>query len=346
MNSLSEVQRNPDVPTALAAIGQAANAAAARHIFEDYRARRSENTLRRQDADLDLFAQYLADVGVSVDSDEMTVNPDAWHGLTWGLVAAFVQWQLQQGYAVASVNVRLSTVKTYAKLAFQAGAIDATEYALIRAVSGYSRKERQRVDEKRTDADVPTRIGNKKAVAVRISPSQARRLKNHPDTPQGRRDAVLMALLLDLGLRCGEVALLDVTHVDLKAGELKFYRPKVDKEQTHRLTDDAKRALQAYFDSGDAPAAGKLLRGSRKNGKLTHTDMSARAITDRVRVLGEEIGIAGLSAHDCRHFWATLAARKGTDPFALQEAGGWNSLAMPRRYVEAAQIANEGVVLE
>jgi hypothetical protein len=27
----------------------------------------------------------------------------------------------------------------------------------------------------------------------------------------------------------------------------------------------------------------------------------------------------------------------------LQEAGGWSSLAMPRRYVEESEIANEGM---
>jgi integrase len=74
--------------------------------------------------------------------------------------------------------------------------------------------------------------------------------------------------------------------------------------------------------------------------------MSQRAITARVRLLGERLGILGLSAHDCRHYWATSAARHGTDPFVLQEAGGWSSLAMPRRYVEANDIANQGVRLE
>ncbi|MBZ0299874.1 MAG: site-specific integrase [Anaerolineae bacterium] len=336
-----------DLPDVLAAIGQAANHAAARHLFKDYRARRAENTLRRQDADLDLFAHYLAAVGITADRDELAVDPDAWRGITWGLAAAFVQWMLQQGYAVTSANVRLSTVKTYAKLAFQAGTLDATEYALIRAVAGYSRVERQRLDEKRAAAELPTRrAASKKAEAVRLTPAQAKALKTQPDTPQGRRDAVLMSLLLDHGLRCGEVARLDVTHVDLKSGELKFYRPKVDQEQTHRLTADARQALQAYFDAGDAPAVGKLLRGSRKDGRLAAAGMSARAITQRVQVLGADIGVVGLSAHDCRHDWATRAARKGTDPFALQEAGGWNSLAMPRRYVEAARIANEGVHLD
>jgi len=74
--------------------------------------------------------------------------------------------------------------------------------------------------------------------------------------------------------------------------------------------------------------------------------MSERGVTARVRLLGERLGISGLSAHDCRHYWATSAARNGTDPFALQEAGGWSSLAMPRRYVEDNDIANEGVKLD
>ena len=53
--------------------------------------------------------------------------------------------------------------------------------------------------------------------------------------------------------------------------------------------------------------------------------MSERAITLRVETLGETVGITGLSAHDCRHYWATTAARHKTDPFALQEAGGWTN---------------------
>ena len=55
--------------------------------------------------------------------------------------------------------------------------------------------------------------------------------------------------------------------------------------------------------------------------------MTERAITKRVSALGDELGIRGLSAHDCRHYWATQAARSGTPVKNLQEAGGWNSPA-------------------
>ncbi|MEP0764062.1 MAG: tyrosine-type recombinase/integrase, partial [Chloroflexota bacterium] len=166
--------------------------------------------------------------------------------------------------------------------------------------------------------------------------------KAQPDTPQGRRDALLMCLLLDHGLRVGEVARLQMSDFDLKAGEMRFLRPKVDKVQTHKLSADTLRALHAWVESGDAPRNGSLLRGSRKGGALTNARMSERSITDRVRVLGEEVGLEGLSAHDCRHYWATYWARR-VDVLRLQEAGGWSSLAMPRRYVEDSEIANEGM---
>ena len=329
-------------PAALARAGQAANDAAARRVFTDYRERKAANTLRRQDAGLALFADFLATVGVEVG--DLVRDPDAWPGITWGLAAAFVRWQLRQGYAVSTVNVRLSTIKSYAKLALKAGTLGASEYAMIRAVEGYSHKEGKRVDEGREAAGIATRNGRKKAEAVSLTPEQAGALKTQPNTPQGRRDALIMCLLLDHGLRVGEVAGLLVTDVDLQACELRFYREKVDKEQTHRLTDDALRASLAYLHH-DAPAMGPLLRASRKDGRLHDVGMSKRAITARVRALGAAIGVEGLSAHDCRHTWATQAARNGTPIDRLQDAGGWASPSMPLRYVEAAKIANEGVKL-
>jgi integrase len=266
--------------------------------------------------------------------------------MTWGIVEGFVKWCLKEGYAVSTVNNRLSAVKVYAKLAAKAGVIPAEELQLIRVVSGYGKQEGKRVDERRP----VTRIGHKKEAPVRLTPTQARTLKSQPDTPQGRRDALLMCLLLDHSLRVGEVVRLEAADFDLERGELRFYRPKVDIVQTHQLTSDTWRTARAYFRL-DAPKSGRILLGSRKNGRLTKKPLSIRAIKKRVASLCRtQLNIendedAELSPHDCRHYWATDAARNGTDPFRLQEAGGWSSLAMPRRYVEAAEVANKGVKL-
>lgn len=339
-NSLSTASRNAE----LAILGRKANKAAAMGIFMDYRSRKSANTLRRQDAGLTLFADFLSEMGVKVDGECLSTDPRLWSGVSWGLVAGFLRWQLLKGYAVSSANVRLSTVKTYAKLAFKAGTIDTSEYALIRSVEGYSRKEARRIDEQREAKEIKTRIGRKKAEPVSLTTKQARKLKNRPDTPQGRRDALLMCLLLDHGLRVGEVAGLQVSDFDLHSGELIFYRPKVAKEQTHRLTRDTLMAAEAYLTQ-DANENGPLFKGSRKGGEL-QGGMITRSVTIRVGYLGNQIGVNGVSAHDCRHYWATQAARSGTPVDRLMDAGGWSSPAMPLRYIESARIANEGVRLE
>ena len=332
-----------------ARVGAAADQAARAGVFADYADRRAANTLRRQLADLGTFAAYLQAVQfyaeASGQAEALQTNSAAWSGITYGLVSGFVRWLLQAGYAVGTVNLKLSTVKQYARLAFQAGTLDATQHALIRTVSGYPHQEQTRVDEKRAAEQRPTRIGAKKAEAVLLTAAQVKALQQQPDTPQGRRDALLLCLLLDHGLRVGEVAALEVTAIHLDTGEMVFDRPKVGKVQTHKLSKSTLQAAQAWFTHSDAPALGKLLRASNRGGALGKPGMSERAITRRVNYLGEQIGVVGLSAHDLRHSWATRAARNKTDAFALQEAGGWNSLAMPRRYVEAARIANEGVNL-
>ena len=333
---------------ALATIGQIANKHAETAVFADYLSRKSENTRRTHLAGLSVFADFLTAVAnvPGIDPDCLQNEPQCWHGITWGIVEAFKKWMLQQGYSVATVNHRLSVVKVYAKLASKAGAIDKLGYLQIKDVNGFSGKEAKRINKQRET----TRIGHKKAEHTSLATSQAKTLKDpavHGSSEQGRRDCLLMCLLLDHGLRCGEVAILRAADFKLAAGELRFYRPKVDKLQTHRLTAHTLRALRLYLKVRPGGVDDDLLFvGSKKGGQLTSSPMSDRAITKRVNYLGKQLlGIDTLSAHDCRHYWATAAAREGTDPFRLQEAGGWNSLTMPRHYVEDAKIANEGVIL-
>ena len=332
-----------NAPNGMEIAGQVANGYAAKNAFGDYQDRKADNTLRRQKDDLKLFAKFLAtaDISKAPTGEDLYSTPDAWRGVTWGLVEAWRNWSLQQGYSVGSVNVRLSTVKQYAKLAAKAGALEPADLAMVRTVGGYSHREGKRVDERRE----VTRKSTKKAEAVGLTPAQIKQLKRQPNTPQGRRDAVIMTLLLDHGLRVGELAGLQVTDVDLAGGRLRFYRPKVDMTQTHKLSRDAKAALRAYFDAGDAPAMGKLLRASYSASRLGDAGISERNISERVRYLAGLVGIAGLSAHDLRHAWATQAARNGTPVDRLQDAGGWASPAMPLRYVEAAAVSNDGVKL-
>ncbi len=329
------------VPSPLSEVGSIANTYAVRTAWSDYQNRLDPATRTRQRHDLAAFCLYLADAGVALSAQDLFSGPACWAGTTHGLIRGFVEWMLLDGYSIGSVNVCLSTVRTYAKMAATAGVIPPTELALLSQVKGYSHAHGQNVDAGRAR----TRKGAKKARPVAITAQERTRLKEQPDTPQGRRDALLMCLLLDHGLRCGEVADLTLASVSLASGLLAFQREKVKREQRHTLTGDTYRALVRYLDVCTPDV--QLLMGSRKGreGQRLEGGMSRRAITRRVCVLGARLGLAGVSAHDCRHAWVEAAIRGKTDIRSLQEAGGWASPAMPLRYAGAAAIANEGVTL-
>jgi integrase len=313
------------------------------HVFSDAASGKAANTERRKIADIALFENFLQSAGVP--AYDMYQDPQAWHGVTWGLLEAFKKWMLKQGYAVASINARLSTVRGHAHLAAKAGVIAESEDRMIAGVKGYSQKEVKHLDARRKDDGIATRIGHKKEHAVTIPDDVAQALIEQPNTPQGRRDGLLMALLLEHGLRVSEIAILTRQNFDLKRGTMKFYRPKVNTTQTHILSPATRKAVAAYLKH-DAPAEGIIWRKSHKGtGKLS-TQLSAtsatRALTKRVELLGRHAGLEGLSAHDGRHHWATYEARNGTPIDRLKQAGGWKSATMPLRYIADAEIANAG----
>lgn len=358
-----------------------ANTAAANTIFERGRKRLDDDTRRRHDGDLSLFAQFLfATSSIYIDAaqpeqaeggDQRTLarelgrqfarEAETWEDISWGMVEGFVEWQLQAGYAIGSINVRLSTVRRYARLAMQAGVITPDEFDRIAKVRGFGGKAARSVDQGRKQS----RVGAKKASATRLTPDQAEQLKRQPvDTAQARRDGLLMCLLLDQGFRVGEVASLTVGAFDLGQGAVTVYRSKVDLLERHDLSRDTLEAARYYIqrDRAGAQPDEPLLLAANHLGELRAwtqepvdpekkrrerpATFGERSIRDRVRLLGEAIGVANLSPHDCRHDWATVAAESGTDLFVLRNAGGWRNINTPNRYVSRAATANRGVKLQ
>jgi integrase len=316
-------------------IGQIASQVARQTALQDYQARKSEQTLRRQKADIALFEKFLASAGNPIEG--LVYDLQKWSVVTWGLVEAFNRWQLQESYATGSINVRLATIKTYCSIAAKSGFITPAELTLINEVVGYRQREAHNTDEKREQTRRPK---SKKAESVSLLTVHTKLLKQQPiDTPKGRQDALIMCLLLDHALRVSEVADLNVSSINLQSGYLTIYHRKTNDTSVHELSPDTYQAARAYL-ADCKPDQGPLFIGVKSSDRI-----STRTINQRVGQMGEAIGIKGLSPHDCRHFAAEDAFRNGTDIKSLQDFGNWKGPAMPLRYAKSAKIANSGVKL-
>lgn len=322
-------------PSRLAMAAQVADHIAQVQVLADYRRGKGAQTLRRQCTDLTLFEAFLAEAGAPTPglADELAL----WAEITPGLVKAFVRWQLASGFRIGSVNVRLSTIKTYARLAAQAGYLPSERAQLIELVHGISHKEGRNIDAIRER----TSVGAKKPEPTRISPAHVALLKQQllAETLQGdtlaSRDLLLFLLPAEHSLRCSELALLTHANLDLDAGLLRIYRQKTDRWQLHQLTPSALEAARHYLR---LCAVEMWLFPGEQPG----TGLATRSIYARISVCGKRVGLDHLGPHDLRHYYATYS--KG-DIGALQQAGGWSSPTMPLKYRVEQEIANKGVLV-
>jgi integrase len=304
----------------------------------------TDNTTRRQKADLKLFFKYLqaakyeypiADFHDLLDAGQTENAWSLWQGVTYGHVEAFIQWQKTEGYAVGSINTRLSTIKAYCRLAHSAHVLSLDDDSRISRIKSIRHKAGVTLDKSRP----VKRRGLKKEEPTLISPAHAALLKRQ----KRAKDAVMMCILLDLGLRCSELAQLKVSDINIREGMITFYREKVDITQKHRLTPDCLSALLVYLPTVKGVY---LLPGHKHVDKETHVvterHMNTSGINKRVGELGKAIGIDDLSPHDLRHYLITEEAAKGTDSNTLQQMGGWSSPAMALKYMTAGDVANAG----
>jgi integrase len=356
--------------TSLETAGQIANQAAGNAIFSRYLSQKSTNTLKRHSRDLELFAEYLLDIGVMPEHGaDFQTNPNAWRGVTWGVIEGFIAWQLQESYAITTVNARLSTVKVYAQMAVKADAISREEGMLIQSVKGFSRGGAANVDAKREQTRIDevtyvykpegqkrsvvvTRRSTKKRRPVALSPTDADFLQQaRNESPQAVRDALLICLLLDHGLRASELALLKASNIDLTRGTIHFFRPKVKgtvhEWTTHKLTPTTLALCVDYLNKHYPPTLlpdGPLiltttrLKRNGEGGLLKEKGMNRIRISERVAWLGKQIGLPKLSAHDCRHFCATQMAQMGYGVDELMAWFGWTSAQTAVRYIAAVEV--------
>lgn len=143
------------------------------------------------------------------------------------------------------------------------------------------------------------------------------------------RDRALILVLLDTGLRLGEVAGIHLTDIDIDKGTIRVMG-KGSKERIVPFGRVAKRAILNYVlarsDEYDCLWVSKSYQPMTRRG----LQVQIRRLCIRAEISGPKCG-----AHTFRHTAALAFLRNGAGEFNLQGLLGHTTLEMTRRYVSS-----------
>jgi integrase/recombinase XerC/integrase/recombinase XerD len=152
-------------------------------------------------------------------------------------------------------------------------------------------------------------------------------------SPSDVRNHTLFLILLDTGLRIGELISLKLSDVHIDEGYIKVMG-KGKKERIVPIGNNAQRALQRYLfrfrPKPINPAIDNVFL-STSNKPLTENSMKLMFAR-----MSQRSGVFRLHAHLCRHTFATRFLINGGDVFSLQQILGHSTLEMVRHYVNLA----------
>jgi len=227
---------------------------------------------------------------------------------------------LGQGRAVATVNKDLTRFRAMLNWAARAPEGDGRREGggLLPKVAVYVRPPRV---PKPSPATVAPRLVDDALMRALFTDARDPRLR------------LALALARYCGLRRSEILRLRLVDLDLDGGAVRVLGPT--KGHRARLaplgprgSEEARRYLSVY----------PVEPGKRSPEMLLFPDWTVRAVTQQVRRLAKRVGwkTAKPGLHSLRATWCSELLGRGAPLHAVQEAGGWASLAAMQHYAGAA----------
>ena len=192
-------------------------------------------------------------------------------------------------------------------------------------------------------AENPMRYLNMPKLPQRIkptlSPAELKKLllTQPTGTFLGRRNRMIVMILLDTGIRAGELLGLTLEDIDTKHGGLRIRSGKGDKERVVRLSRKTLKMTRLYLGMDTHPRDRAVHRGkssmfmvSEERRPLTY-DGLREAIAHMARLADIHTKV---SPHVFRHTWARMTLASGVDSRYVQTLGGWSSLDMVGVYTK------------
>jgi integrase len=232
-----------------------------------------------------------------------------------------MEWRAaMESLSPSTINVRLSAVRKMIGEARKNGMLGAEEAATLTDVPNISQKG--------------TRLGNW------LTREQAKELLAIPDrsTLKGKRDYVILALLVGCALRRNELAELDVETIQQREGRwvLADLEGKGRRIRTVAVPIWVKQGIDAWMTAAGIED-GRLLRSVSKSGKVNRDTLSDWAIWSVVEQSSQQIGIEHFGAHDLRRTCAKLCRKNGGDLEQIKFLLGHSSIQTTERYLGSEQ---------
>jgi site-specific recombinase XerD len=259
-------------------------------------ANRSPRTIRRYIDDAGLFARYLRD-------NKLTEAVDA---ITREHVEMFVRWQVRN-YAPSSAATRFRSLAQFWKWAIDEGEVKTSPMA--------------RMSEPQVP-DVPIPVIPEAEIAKLLTTCEGHAPFMH------RRDAAIMLVLIDAGLRASELVGVEVADVDLDRGLIRVLHAKGRRVRNVPIGARTVKALDRYLRA----------RASHPNAELAAFflgrggPVTASGLRQILEARCREAKVPMRSPHKWRHTSAHLALAAGASEGDAMTIYGWKSRQMLGRY--------------
>jgi integrase len=158
------------------------------------------------------------------------------------------------------------------------------------------------------------------------------------DATKTARNKAIITLGVHHGFRSSEIAVLQMSDIDLRNNLITVKRGKGSETNVHSILQKELPVLLAALAERPADASGYVFV-SQKGGRLTRSQI--------FRILQQSATRAGLHKskrhfHCCRHTGAMTLLRSGAPLNIVQKWGGWRSLGTVGRYLGVSdQTASE-----
>lgn len=278
-----------------------------------YLSRLAPGSRRTMHASLNLIASLLT----AYKADMHSLN---WGGLRYQHTAA-LRRLLADLYAPSTANKMLAALRGVLKEAWRLGYMTAEEYHRA--------------------ADLPSIRGATLLRGRALTQDELARLFTACTAdpgPSGKRDAALLAILYNCGLRRSEAVALDLADYEPQSGALRVRSGKGNKARVGYAAGPSLLAISEWLVvRGKGP--GPLFCPINKAGRLARRRLSDQAVRKILNKRGAEAGVAPFSPHDLRRTMIGDLLTAGADIATVQKLVGHANVGTTARYDRRGEAA-------